>query len=79
MRLEAMAQLDAVVDPVVILTPDFFAREITSFFKLGNNPLDSALGNPNRQRDLTQRLLRIARETDQHMGVISEKSPLVGL
>jgi hypothetical protein len=76
-RLKLMPESLPGVDDIAILAADPLALQVSGLLQLGHDTLDGSLRDAHRYGHFSQWLLRIACQTDQHMGMIRKKIPLV--
>jgi len=75
LRLDRVAQGEALVDLVVRSAALAGPLNDASFLQLAQDSLDCTLCEANGLRDLPDTNVRIARDADQYMAVITEESP----
>ncbi len=75
-RLDRMRQRAVQVHLVAIPPPLARAREVTSFFEIGDDALHGPLGDPDSGCDFMQSNLRLLRDANQNVGVIAQKRPV---
>jgi hypothetical protein len=71
-----MAERSIRVQFVMISAALALAREVASFFQIGDDALHGPFGDPNPGCDFTQSNLRLLRDANQNVGVIAQKRPL---
>jgi hypothetical protein len=74
-RLQWVTQRATFVDQVVIAPLFTLLRQHAHVLELGDDSLDSALGNPDLLGDIPQACRRILRKRDQNVGIVTEKRP----
>lgn len=63
------------LDRVVIATPDAPAGKVADVGELGDDPVGGALGDSDRIADLAQADAWVARDAQQHLGMVGEEGP----
>ena len=76
MRDYRVAERSIRVQLVMIAAALALAREVASFFEIGDDALHSPLGDPDSDCDFTQSNLRLLRDANQNVGVIAQKHPV---
>ena len=76
MRFIRMSERLIIPDSVFILPADLFPLDEAAGLQVGNDPLHGPLGDSNPHGHLSQHQGRAARQEQQHMRVIRQKSPL---
>jgi hypothetical protein len=69
-------QRQVVLHRVAIATPVPFLDHITRVGEVGDHSEDGALGDPERRRDVAETYTGVARDAQQHPGVIRQEAPL---
>jgi hypothetical protein len=64
------------VQLVMIAAALALAREVASFFEIGDDTLHGSLGDPDSGCDFTQPNLRLLCDANQNVGVIAQKRPV---
>jgi hypothetical protein len=63
------------LDRVVVAAAVAPARDVAGGDQLGDDPVCSAFGDPDRLADLAQAHAGVMRDAEQHLGVVGEKRP----
>lgn len=71
-----MAQGDFWMKLILVAAPNAFTREIASIDEVGDDPLGSALGDPDAIGDIAEAHLGIGGDAQEDLGMIGEKGPL---
>ena len=74
-RLQGMSQRLCPGDVIAVAPPLAFPAQDARVFEFPDNPLHGPLGDTDRHRDFTEGDVRLARQTDQDMGVVGQKGP----
>jgi len=75
-RDNRVAERSIRVQLVMIAAALALAREVASFFEIGDDALHGPLGDPDSGCDFTQSNLRLLRDANQNVGVIAQKHPV---
>ena len=78
-RLDRVAEREVAVHLVPITPALAHAGEITSLVQVGDDALHRTLGDPDSLRHLAQADLRVARDAEQHVGVIAQECPVASV
>jgi len=76
MGFQGMSQGGVLLETVMVGAAEFFAREVSSGFQIGDNALNGPFGNAYLERYFAQGKVGLASKTDQDMGVIGKKTPM---
>ena len=74
--LERVAQRQIGVEAVAVAAPLPRALEVPGFDEVGDDALSGALGDPHTLSDVAMADTRVARNAEQHMGVVGQKRPV---
>jgi len=75
MTLESVPQRGIEVHRVVIPTTRLVLLDDAGILQIHQNPGDAALRNPNQPRNVSHSDLRITRQTQQHVSVVTQIRP----
>ena len=74
-RLEGMAQLGRPIDRVRVAATHFGDGDDAGLFEVGEDAVDSSLGDSHPVGDFAKSSIGIERQTHEHVGVIAEERP----
>jgi hypothetical protein len=74
-ELCSVSHLDAGVDPIAIATPDPSTGDVAGVIQIGHDPLRGPLGDPDALGDISQPDTLVARDAQEHLGVICHERP----
>ena len=74
-RLEGMAQLSRPIDRVRVAATHFGDGDDAGLFEVGEDAVDSSLGDAHPVGDFAKSSVGIERQTHEHVGVIAEERP----
>lgn len=74
-RLQGMSQRLCPGDVIAVAPPLAFPAQDARVFEFPHDPLHGPLGDADRHRDFTEGDVRLARQTDQDVGVVGQKGP----
>lgn len=77
--LNLMPERQVELNLVMIAAPDPAALQVPCISKVGHDPLGSTLRDPDGKRNIAQARLRVAGDAKQHVGVVGEECPVLGL
>ena len=75
--LQIMPKLPFSIQRIDILSSAAFAHQISGSFKIGHYSLNRTLCDPDSNCDLPQRHIRMLRQKDENVPVVTEKRPLI--
>jgi hypothetical protein len=75
MSLHGMAKGEIAMDPVSVPPTIPLTFEVVSLFEVGHDPLDSSLRDSDTVGDITETNLRVTRDEQEDVSMVTQKSP----